>query len=673
MKTSTIYFYAVGLNEQNLAFNKTAFENILAAGKFIDGESNERSITLNQPVAFGTSFQISAANYSIFKSATYIKIVNVDTNTETRFGFINNFLELANGNFSVSYTLDDYTNFILYASEMGVSPHIDGFVERANVPLISRDNGQYKLNTRQVPLTGKRQSKGIKTFFNTAHQFIGVDRALPDGWSCQIYSIDIPKFDGVSHNSAHAHGYVCDYNYKNDTFYLIERLNSNLYIELYDEDGWSVPIVYNDGSNNVRFTQDILFDTTNHRVKWDEMKAHKITDPDDSSILKIMRVDYLPAIEAYYNNTSIIEPYWSTDQQNYSNIFQIKTIAELFPQYSDYDGAQSKVLFVNKQLDKYNCADIYTKEQNSVPASEYYCKAVGISMFANVLKFDLTPYVIAENDIIVKQTNITAYYNNSLYKNIDETRQIKIKYLTAEIEIPQAQYIKDNKIYVEFSGDLETIVIKYDNADLPYRYRSNSLAGTGQNTAFFDLVHVRDYKSYKNAKITGAASLAAGTLSSLLSFGASAASVAAGNAAGVAGMFGSASSLGTNLINNLTKLQGLTPAQLSPANGDFTLTQILSDNKNLDKLLFEIDIYPPENMYNIIRDLEENGALISMAFDDYIANCQMEAFNAVKCSYMEITGIPQQAARRIADAFIGGLTLWTATDVGNKKVINYPA
>ena len=61
-----------------------------------------------------------------------------------------------------------------------------------------------------------------------------------------------------------------------------------------------------------------------------------------------------------------------------------------------------------------------------------------------------------------------------------------------------------------------------------------------------------------------------------------------------------------------------------------------------------------------------------MPYDEFMANCQMSVYNALKMEYVEITGIPQQAARRIADLLVSGVTLWTGSNVGNKKVINYP-
>ena len=72
------------------------------------------------PIFFSANpFTISVFDDENYKTATYLKIENTTTGTnvvsvtETRYGFINNMLELANGSFAVSYSLDDWANFIL--------------------------------------------------------------------------------------------------------------------------------------------------------------------------------------------------------------------------------------------------------------------------------------------------------------------------------------------------------------------------------------------------------------------------------------------------------------------------------------------------------------------------------------------------------------------------------
>lgn len=50
----------------------------------------------------------------------------------------------------------------------------------------------------------------------------------------------------------------------------------------------------------------------------------------------------------------------------------------------------------------------------------------------------------------------------------------------------------------------------------------------------------------------------------------------------------------------------------------------------------------------------------------------MQAYNAVKTGELDVNGVPDNVAKNIKSAFENGVTLWTATNVGNKDVINYP-
>lgn len=635
MKTSLIKFYAVGLNEQNLAFNLTAFNNILRAGRFLQGNV-ERSITLNQPVAFGAPFQISAQYYYIFKKATYLLIQNtVDNHTYSRYAFINNFLELANGNYSVSYTLDDYTNYILHASDLGVSPHIDGFTERANVPLIKKVGNNYQLSTREKPLTGTIGENGqYKKVYNCVDRSYNIyGQSLPAGYTCAVYFISAPKVNG-NPIDANAHGTVFDENVTNETARRINRNNSNIYYMIFDNNGLSV--------RTLRYRTD----NNNYQIE-NRAGALSIYSADDSTIEKIMYFDYLP------------ESVVATPGYGFQQI----------------EGSWAIVLGPNPyDLWKKVSADIGTSifyGDPLYPSEPLHVKALAISGFACVRKFEMPTDTALkfENSNITKATQYNNYIANSLYQYINEVCKYKIVAYTTEIDFPIEKLFANTNLYLGYSGDGETIILKYYSTDLTTPEKSNRNASTGQNINYFDLVQVRDFKAYKNAKITGAAGIAATAVGSVVALGSS---IATGN---VAGVVGALSGGAQGIISGVQKLQGLTPQQQSPANGDFTLTQMLNDI-NGDKtpiVSLIIETYLPEQLRAKIIDLEENGAAVSMPFDEYINNCQMEAYNAVKCAYMDITGIPQQAARRIADAFISGLTLWTATDVGNKKVINYPA
>ena len=692
MKTSTIYFYAVGLNEKNYAFDKTAFTRILSNGAFLDGDE-ERAVVLSQPLAFGSPFQISVENYEIFKSATYILILNTDTEKETeqgRYAFINNFLELANGNYSVSYSLDDYTNYILYASEMGVSPHIDGFTERANIPLIEKSGNNYIVKTSKFRLQGRAPDNLRKEFFyNSTYGHVGFSKCdLPTGWTCAVYSIPIPKNNGVSVEGANAHGYITDFTARDNAYRSIRRENSNLYIKVFDENGNSIPFFYKDENDNIKQLlpygslsiegeYQIINNSQEHKIQRNPDRDNYISlyEPDDATIEKIMYFPFIPCIDAYDTAGNLYANYFghnSISGYSVTNVFTVKTMAEIDPSLSSYTGADLKAIMVNMPIDNTNSADICVKEDKGTqPLQTCYFKAVAVRNFAPLFWTELPQDVEAEDDVFQKQITLNNYYLFSAYDLIDETRKIKVKFLSTELEIPCEIFNRDAKIYITFSGDLETVVLKYYSASLAQTFRSNSISATGQNTAYFDLVQVRDFKAYKNAKITAAASVVSSVVGGV---GGVATGLKTGNIFGAVG--GVVGGVG-GVIGGLQKLEQLTPAQLSPANFDFTLSEILSDTVNLNlnilyNVIFEISNPAPSAYLSFIRYLEENGAAVSMPYDEFMANCQMSVYNALKMEYVEITGIPQQAARRIADLLVSGVTLWTGSNVGNKKVINYP-
>lgn len=620
MINASIEFYKVGLNDKNLAFNNTALQNILSAGQIL--KNGQPYILRLSNLAFGQPLNVDEATFYIIQSATYLKINTTDennNNAQVRYCFINNYLRLANGNWAISYTIDDWASFYLSVS----SPYniqIDGFTERANVPLVKNS----KFNSYNVPLTAGTSESGLKyVYSNKPARPTGHGIALPSGYICAVYFISTPKYKG-SPSGAFAHGTILDYNNANNTYRKIPRNNSNIYFMVFDNNGYNVGI-YGKNSENDNYTEIVPAGNI------------RLYDPDDSSIDKIMYFDFIP----------------SDDAARWTYGFQQLT----------FNGSTVWGIAVGGTSDnnlKIKLADIIHGNDGRYYMAEY------LTNFAPIMEISLSQF----SDLIIQNSNLTLEntYNNyiakSLYKNIDEFREITIKCLSAEIKTSIANLYIDSKIIIEFSGDGETVIIKLARSDMDAKLRSNIVSATGQNTAYFDLVQVRDFKAYKNAKITGAAGIAATAVGSVTALGAS---IATGN---VAGVVGALSGGAQGIISGVQKLQGLSPAQQSPANGDKTLTDIIND--------FDYCVYIIENipMYELqtsrAKYLEENGAAVEMPFDIYMSNCQMQKFNAIKMSDITITAAPQQICRRIEEMFLSGVTLWTATDVGNKKVINYP-
>lgn len=632
MINTTVLFYNVGLNEKNLAYNWNTLLSILDAGIIKEaGQAYELHLTA---LPFGQVFNISQEVYDKVKTATYIVIENADPDKpnatpDARACFINNFLQLANGNWSVSYTIDDWASYYLNP-DSPYNIHIDGFTERANVPLINSNN---EFITEMLPLTESTEDKGMQfTHAVKLNRVSGHGIPLPAGYKCAVYFINQPKYNGSPSGAGQsAQGTVLDFDTAGAIgaiqYREIPRNNSSIYYMVFDATGNNVGIY---GKNNQSDNYTEIVPPGNI----------SIYEPDDSTIEKIMYYDFIP----------------TDDVTRWDHGFQQITIAGVTRWGIAVGGTTENTL-------KLQLADITTGNDN------VYYKALYIRKFAPVMSAQLSEFpIIRQNSVITKSVAYNDYLENSLYKNIDEFRKIKIKVLTAEIEVPIYFLWDFTQFMVSFSGDGETVILKLAQPDYLVTLRSNIHSATGQNTAYFDLTLVRDFKSYKNAKITGAAGIAATTVGTVTALGAS---IATGN---IPGVVGALSGGATGIIGGIQKLQGLSPTQQSPANGDKTLTDMLNDANDIGEYcIYLVEDLPQGTLQaQKARDLEENGAGVAMAFDEYMSTCQMEAFNAIKMGIIDVTGAPQQICRRIEEMLLSGVTLWTATDVGNKKVINYP-
>lgn len=661
MINAEITFYNVGLSDKNLPYNRTALVNILAAGVITNGGQTYK-LRLTD-LAFGTPFNIDEATYQIVASATYIEIYTKDENNHNdqyRYCFINNFLRLANGNWAVSYTIDDWTSFYI-GGQSGTSPyniHIDGFTERANVPLCKYENTRFRITARRVPLSGKRETNGFKRLYQVKlNRFGSYTQGLPNGYICAVYFINDAKYKGDPSGTT-AHGTLIDWNIDNPTdgdYYhnprILRRDNSNIFF-----------MVFKPSSNQFIGNWDHYYnieieDSDGNTVC--EAGQYTPAQVDDSTIDKIMYFDFIPSPDGSFDSeNNVIKISGNSD-----NFYKAQTADIIYIQNDVFNRGYYQAVKISAF-----CPCMHATIQ-SAQAYDYY-DANDNQVKKDYIKFNGYPFN--------KSNNYADYIKNSLYQFIDESRKIKIRYLTAEIEIPMQLFFGGNSGgAISFSGDGETVVLRYCNtvsnisatdiySDPVLRCQMSmpEFSATGQNINYFDLVHVRDFKSYKNAKITGAAGIAATALGSITALGTS---IATGNVAGVVGSLAGGSQ---GVIGGIQKLQSLSPMQQSPANGDYTLTQMV--NHSDIPLTIEIEESMPVNKLSDLRILEENGALVSMPFDDYISGCQMEAFNALKMANVDVSGAPQQIARRIEEALLSGITLWTATDVGNKKVINYP-
>ena len=662
MINAEITFYNVGLSDKNLPYNRTALVNILAAGVITNG--GQTYILRLTDLAFGTPFNIDEATYQIVASATYIEIYTKDENNQNdqyRYCFINNFLRLANGNWAVSYTIDDWTSFYIGGQSGTSSPyniHIDGFTERANVPLYERASAsQYTTDYNKVPLMGQFTS-GIKKIEKitrrrnfSAQKPYASETGLPPGYVCAVYFMSAPKFKGDPITFLHSgKGQVYDIDAISGELRYFPRLNNYLYFMVYDQNGNSCGLFYKANQN------DQYYKT----VPGNDPGRFSYGDPDDTSIDKIMFFDYIPV-----KNTAK----WNYGFQLLTYEYEINGTTYHETVYGLTCGG-----YQDENERKRYCADLLYLDNNE------YGQALYIDQFCPIEEYNLPSNISVAAFGGIYRNNYDDYLKYSPYRFINENRKYTIKILDTELDIPIEYLDTDTKIFLCYSGDGETVIVKFYSPTLAAFLASNNFAATGQNVNYLDLAIQRDFKAYKNAKITGAAGIAATALGSITALGTS---IASGN---VAGVVGALSGGAQGIMSGVQKLQGLTPYKQSPASGDLTLTKMLSDETNSqDEHQNEFfDLFAHTSMWFIyenlpnklndqkIRDNEENGVAVLMSFDDYISGCQMEAFNALKMANVDVSGAPQQIARRIEEALLSGITLWTATDVGNKKVINYP-
>ena len=426
MKASQITFYAVGLNETNFAFNTTAFNSILTNG-VIKENGNPRVLTLGQPLAFGTPFNITAEEYAIYKSATYIKIVNTYTSSmiETRYAFINNFMELANGNYSVAYTLDDYTNYIL-CNITGSQPHIDGFTERANVPLYKKTGNVVKSNFA-FPFTESKATESGQKYYKKMSLDLETYTELPLGYTCLIYLVSKPKFKGVAQDSS-AHGTIYYYNIETGIQNALTRINSNTYIMIFDNHGYNVPLLGRSGTATP-VTYTVITSGGNFQAK----------DITSDTIEKVL----------YYGNKcpTIL-----------GNRFATVTYTDDGREYAEPCLIASGT---TEAFYKFYITDIADNGNISAPDKRRYLFGLSFSDFSPVKSAQLPAEPYFQDSEITLQNNYDNYIAKSLYQYIDEVNTLKIKYLTTEITTPKAHISanQSQKVYISLSGDASTIII----------------------------------------------------------------------------------------------------------------------------------------------------------------------------------------------------------------------
>lgn len=621
MKTSKITFYKVGLNDSNWAYDSAAFTRILNAGRLGSEE------TLAQPLAFGQPFNISVFEYETYKTATYLKIVNTTTRqngdavTVTRYGFINNMLEMANGNYAVSYSLDDWANFILSGEYTGYE--FDMEVERESLPLVSQTDKYNALATGLQRYTDNGIVKYVEKIPDAPVNENDIT-ILPAGIKCAVFFFSKNYFKGKE-SEYYFNGSYTYYNSLKERK-TISRINSSIGFMLFYASDYAfqqgvtpTPETYSEINNSIVATNLITDSAGTKQNLWREIEFY-YSNINAPGIDKVLIFDYIP-----FRSSGITVEY-NTKSPLYGNLYTL-----------NISGSEAS----------YMLADIGAKKTSETNIKYFYARAiVNFSPFTNV---DLSSLIVSD----IKYNGESVTPANSLIETTPPLKRVEIRNGAAKIDIPLELVTESSGAYFGVSGDGETCFIKLYGID---GYTDEQTA-TAQNSNIENIAIKNDYLSYKNAKISGAIGITAqagATGAALVS------SITTGNVAGIVGTIGAAG----QIFDRVNAQKMLSPVkQATIVNDQSMMFVTMQNNKEV------ITYTAPDIWLNAAKqDILYNGFAVA-----YIRNGlppQMEAFNAIKCSYCEIHGLNQQAARRIADSFVAGVTLWTSSDVGNKNQRN---
>jgi len=610
--SSHVYFYKTGMNKKNWAYNLTAHTAILEAS-FVGSETG---YTLARPLALGAPFELSPADYFTVKEATYIKIINqiqseTAVTSETRCAFIDSFTWLTVGTVTVNYTLDDWYNFFLSGDYPKAS--LDGFVTRANIALIDTTNSidLYNCMGSHVEIENIEEAQELEKDLNYG-------TTLPDGWKCYAVFYDTPYFMGDEVAGDSSNSNVNSYSYFSLDDLGAETVDGNAIIGMLitNESGLPKAVYYGSfGAGNIlmNFATPAGFN--------------------DSHILKVIEYQgYAP-----FTGFSIGK---TTSGENYIYVAQESGVS-----ISDYR--------------KKHCANVYTITGGGELGNTYSLLKL---KYSPISRSNFSTLKHGNGEAYTRKTTYYEYLNDSLYKLSPEFLNIVIKYRGAEISTSLKNLRKNSLAYCYYgeTADGESCYIKLRNQNIDF---SDYNTAFGANTMIEVPAVSYDYQGYKNAKISGALGIGINTLQLIATTGQTfagggvnptAAITAAGSAAG--------------LVQNIVEYQAIRKNAYNNNVLDISAERIA----NKENLLV---IYQKPNSKNeniVAIDLEHNGIGCYIDINTYFNTQQMQAYNAVKTGELDVNGVPDNIAKDIKSAFENGITLWTATNVGNKDVINYP-
>lgn len=628
MIKSVITFYKTGLNGNNWAYDKAALASILASAGI------SPVLALTRVLSFGTPFEITDEQYALYKTATYIKIENTDDESETtitRYARIQNFLSIYTGGYTVAYTLDDWANYVLNDTEFNA--HIDGFVTHANLKLsktTTAGNNIYDFN-RSYGEFKDRLTVTEQSAPGMDYAKLTFGQKLADGFMCALIKYKQPLYLGAEvKDKIYARTMVYDGTKEINTlgYYAVQIVHFNKTFDYYQTARIS--------SETADGTQTILSNIGRWR-------------PDSDNIEQITYLPFFPCpSRADYGSLALILDEITDASgavENYNIVYnnEIGTNIDIIKKTELYD--------VSGKTSEGTTSDIFSIDAGLTFSTEYTL-AIG-----ELIK-DLTKKPYINGSTFTKYNDFTTYYGTSRYRGSSEYMRVMFGYQSAEIEVSPAALKVGMTVTCGLSADLSSAYVKLNNANQAIA-PLNTAISENLNLLLPPIGYNRE--SERNAKLTGYLSGATGILSG-------AGGLIGGLATGNPGLIAGAAQSAIQGVNTLYKTSILKTLTNIPASRDTFAVEILQK----ERLYIAVN-YPADYADEVIlRQYEYTGIDTLYEINEYLQKEKCQSYNFVRCDQsIEVHGIPEEPAQRIAAALIQGVTLWTSTDVGNKKQINY--
>lgn len=629
MIKSVITFYKTGLNGNNWAYDKAALTSILASAGI------SPVLALTRVLSFGTPFEITDEQYALYKTATYIKIENTDDasgTTITRYARIQNFLSIYTGGYTVAYTLDDWANYVLNATEFDA--HIDGFVTHANLKLI-KNNRYYDFDKCygefKDRLTVTEQAKAERNVFNLTY-----GQVLEPGFICALIKYKQPLYRGKE---------VKEKTYNRLYYYKDSDNNLKSFSAL---GYYGVQILHIYSGTKTYYTAELAFEgLDDHKIV--TVAQSMAFAPNSDNIEQITYLPFFPSPEPTAPTTTLF----------------LDKITDAAGKVTNYRIVRDAPTLTNKldELKNINLYDIADKtttgsylDVSAIDIGYIFSTEYNVALATLIGQLDFKPYL--NEDLAVRDFNIDTYYKSSRYRSANECMRLTIGYESAEIEISSNALKAETSIYCGLTPDLSSAYIRLSNVNQTIS-PLNTAISENLNVLLPPIGYNRE--SERNAKLTGYLSGATGILSG-------AGGLISGLATGNPGLIAGAAQSAIQGVNTLYKTAIMKTLTNIPANRDNFAVELVEKNT-----LYLAVSYPAEYAQeSIFKQYEYTGIDTLYEINEYLQKEKCQAFNFVQCDQsIEVHGIPEEPAQRIAAALIQGVTLWTSSDVGNKKQINY--